>query len=417
VIVLTLAHFAFGATQPVATLAIAAALITAAIVTIVLAGPRHVTIGMAVGIAAIAVFAFTSAGNLDRAAPHLATLLAAGAMCAVGYVCARRRGALDIAWSGLIWSSLAYCVWMFVAEISARLSDADLGVIADAFESPAAASLLFGLFAVLGSTRVLHVVKQIDAEALPRSEAIDRLMRGGLGGFLLMGFSLTCLVLAGSDVGVLLTAGVMLGHAAWDTAPIASRPHRSLAMRIAHHVTPFVALGLAGWGVALAWLTDESVAPGIGVPDTLTHLQRLEVYGRAWLERPAFGHGLGSIDAVANSAMTLWNVKAMSAPGDAQNVFLRWLVEAGAVGLAMLLIALVAIHARMLAAMSARKAPRTFARLAIAAGALMLLHGVSDSSLGLPSAVWFYALLLGAASGVATTKRSERQRPADVIAA
>ena len=39
---------------------------------------------------------------------------------------------------------------------------------------------------------------------------------------------------------------------------------------------------------------------------------------------------------------------------------------------------------------------------------LTLLHGVSDSSLGLPSAAWLYALLLGAASGIATLKRSGR---------
>jgi hypothetical protein len=36
----------------------------------------------------------------------------------------------------------------------------------------------------------------------------------------------------------------------------------------------------------------------------------------------------------------------------------------------------------------------------------MLLHGMADSSLDLPSAVWLYALLLGAACGVATGRRS-----------
>jgi O-antigen ligase len=168
-------------------------------------------------------------------------------------------------------------------------------------------------------------------------------------------------------------------------------------------------LGLMVWGAGLAWLSDEGIAPGVGAPDTLAHLQRLEAYVQAWLKQPVFGHGLGSIDAAGNSEMTLWNARAMLAPGDAQNVFVHWLVETGIVGLGVLLLVLAAIHVRIFTAMNAHKAPRTFARLAFAASALMLLHGVSDSSLDLPSAAWLYALLLGAASGVATVRRSERK--------
>jgi O-antigen ligase len=371
---------------------------------------------MLVGLIVVAVAAVAgAAGSLDRAAPHLAALIAAGAMWTTGYISARKRGALDVVWSALIWSSLAYCVWMFFTGIVATLAGADLGVIADAFESPAAASVLFGVFALLGSARVLHVVKQMDAEALDRSAMIDRLMRDGLGGLLLAGFALTCLMMAGSQVGVLLTAGVMLVHAAWDTAPIASRPHRNFFVRILHHLTPFAGLSLIALGVGLAWLVDESVVPGIGATDTLNHIQRLEAYVQAWLKQPVFGHGLGSVDAVGNSAMTLWNARAMLAPGDAQNVFVHWLVEAGVVGLGVLLLVLGAMHARILAAMKAHKAPRTFARLAFAATGLLLLHGVSDFSLDLPSATWLYALLLGAASGVATIRRSERRTPVDPV--
>jgi len=161
-------------------------------------------------------------------------------------------------------------------------------------------------------------------------------------------------------------------------------------------------------GIGLSWFYDESVLPGPGGSGTLPHLQRVEAYIQAWLQHPVTGYGLGSIDAVGDRATTLWNAKAMLAPGDAQNVFVHWLVETGAVGLGVLLLALAAIYGRVLVSMSARRAPRTFARLAVAAGMLMLLHGVSDSSLGLPSAAWLYALLLGAASGIATVKRSGR---------
>jgi hypothetical protein len=55
------------------------------------------------------------------------------------------------------------------------------------------------------------------------------------------------------------------------------------------------------------------------------------------------------------------------------------------------------------------KAPRTFLRLALIASLLFLLHGAMDSSLDLPSLIWLYALLLGAACGVAAYRRSSSE--------
>ena len=97
------------------------------------------------------------------------------------------------------------------------------------------------------------------------------------------------------------------------------------------------------------------------------------------------------------------------APGQAHNAFVTWLVEAGLVGLGVLVLVLASMHARIFGALSSRRIPRTFLRLAIAASALMLLHSVTDSSLDLPSAVWMYALILGAACGVASGGRTTRR--------
>jgi len=404
---LTLAHLLFGASEPMPALVLSICLIAAALASIAASGPRHVTTGMIVGAVLIWAFAVTgAAGGLERAAPELAVLFAAGAMWAIGYVCARKRGALDIVWAGLVWTSFVYCAWMFFSQMGAVLSGDETTTIADSFESPASASLLFGMFTMIGSARVFHVVKQMDAEALARSEMIDRLMRDALGGMLLLVFAITCLTLSGSRVGIVLTAAVLLGHAWWDTHAIASRAHRGMIIKIGSRIAPLAAIGLAVWGVSLAWLQDESVIPGLGLPDTLPHLQRLQAYITAWLEKPLFGHGLGSIGVIGDRSMTLVNAKAMLAPGGAQNVFVHWLVEAGAAGLTAFLAFIGAMHIRIAIALNKRPAPRTFMRLAFALSMLLLLHGVSDSSLDLPGVAWLYALLLGAACGVATAKPS-----------
>lgn len=406
VAVLTLAHLAYGAVQPAAALPLAGMLTVIAIATVFAAGPRHVTMGMMIGAGVIAVFGVTGlAGPLYRSAPSLAVLFAAGALWTIGYIASRHRRALDIAWTALMWGAIAYCTWMFILYVNLIPSGGN--AIAAAFETPANASILFGLFAVVGTGRILHLVKQMDAEALPRSQMIDRLLRNGVSGILLVGLSFTCLMIVGSQPGIILTLAVLAGYAWWDSRAITARDHRGLVTRLAALVTPFIAIGLAAWGVTLAWISDETIVPGLGVSDTMPNIQRIQAYMGAWMDSPVFGHGLGSISVEGNEAMTLFNAKAMHAPGEAHNVFVTWLVETGIIGLALLVFALAAMHTRIFAALKSRRTPRTFLRLAVVAGALMLLHGMTDSSLDLPSAVWLYALLLGAACGVATGRRVE----------
>lgn len=406
VAVLTLAHFAYGAVQPIAALPLSGLLIAVAIAALFAAGPHHATPGMIAGAAVIAVFGATGlAGPLYRSAPHLAILFAAGSLWVVGYIASRHRRALDLAWGALMWGAIAYCAWMFVLHVMAIPSGDN--VFALAFSTPANASLLFGLFATVSMSRILHIIKQMDAEALPRPQMIEQMLRRGLSGLLLLGFSLTCLSIVGSRPGILLTLGVLVGLMWWDTLAISTREHRGIPMRLAALLAPVIAIGLAGWGVGLGWINDETITPGIGQSDIMPNLQRLQAYMGAWMESPAFGHGLGSIGAEGDKAMTLFNAKVMRAPGDAHNVFVTWLVEAGIVGLALLVLVLGAMYTRIFAALKSRRTPRTFLRLSVAAGALMFLHGVTDSSLDLPSAVWLYALLLGAACGVATGRRIE----------
>ena len=408
VLVLTLAHVAYGAVQPIAALPLSGLLVVLAVVTVFAAGPHHVTPGMLVGAAVIALAGVTGlAGPLYRSAPHLAALFAAGALWTIGYIASRHRRALDFAWGGLMWGAIAYCAWMFVLHVVAIPSGEN--IFAQSFETPANASVLFGLFAIVGMSRILHIIKQMDAEALARPQMIEQLLRKGLSGLLLVGFALTCLWIVGSRPGILLTLAVLVALMWWDTLAISTREHRGIPMRIAALAAPFIAIGLAAWGIWLGWISDETITPGIGESSILPNIQRFEAYMGAWMESPAIGHGLGSIGAEGDKVTTLFNAKAMRVPGDAHNVIVTWLVEVGIVGLALLVLALGAMYARIFAALKSRSTPRTFLRLAVMAGAFMFLHGVTDSSLDLPSAVWLYALLLGAACGVATGRRIEQR--------
>lgn len=412
VFVIALANLAFGAVQPIAVLTLSAMIAAITTAALAAAGPRGVTPSMVIATLILALAAIAGlAGPLHQSAPHLAMLFAATGLWSIGYMSARNRAALEAAWSALIWTSAAYCGWMLLASAAAGPGQMD-GALASAFETPANGAILFSLLALAGSSRALHVLKQVDAEGLYGLRLFEKLTRNGLGGFLLLGLSLACLVLVGSRPGLLFGLSLLLGHAWWDTLAIATRPHRGLAMRFVVFLTPALAIALAIWGAADGWLHDETIAPGIGLSDTLPNSQRFDAYTGAWLRSPALGHGLGSIDAQAAAAQTLQNAKVMLAPGGAHNVFLSWLVEGGLVGLAIMLVALGAAHARIFRTFISTRAARTFARLAFAATALLLLHGLTDSSLNLPSVIWLYALLIGIACGLAPTGRKRSERPA-----
>jgi hypothetical protein len=396
---LALANLAFGAVQPIAALTLSAGITAIAIVMLALAGPRGMTPGMLIGAAVIAIAAVSGlAGPLTRASAPLAVLFAAGGMWTIGYLAAGRRTALSACWSTLIWTSVAYCAWMFISSASAG---ANSSLIADAFETPANASLTFGLLAMLGLGRVLHVLKQVDADALIGLRMLDRLLRDALGGFLLLFLALTCLLLTRSQPGILMALGILLGQGWWDMLAIMTRPHRGRLARFAVIVAPALACALAIWGVADGWMHDETVAPGIGLADTLPNMQRFDAYSSLWLQKPLNGHGLGSLGVAGATVQTLDNAKVTLAHGGAHNVFLSWLVETGLGGLALLLLALGAAHLRIMTTLTSRRAPRTFTRMTFAASGLLLLHGVTDSSLNLPSVTWLYCLLLGIACGLA----------------
>lgn len=407
VAVLALAHMLFGSAQPVAALFVSAALLAAALISLLVAGPRYVTLGMALGAGALWTFGVLGwAGPLERATPHLAALFGAGAAWTAAYVCARQRKALDVAWAGLVWTSFVYCAWMFFRHIAAGFDGvADAATFEGVFASAAEASVLFGLLALLGSSRVSHVLKQIDAEAVSRSEGVEKLMRDGLGGFLLLGFSVTCLILAGSRVGMLITGGVILLHMWWDSRTLVRNADRGHVRKLIGRVTPLIAFGMIAAGLWFAFVEPETA--GLGRPGAALWpaLQRLEVYWSIFLQHPVFGVGLGGLEPAAAGAATLDNARVVLAPGGAQNVALTWLVEIGLAGASTLALFIVAMVVQLFRGLGSRHAPRTFLRLALAASLLMLLHGASDSSLSLPSLAWLYAFLMGAGCGVASWKR------------
>ncbi len=399
--------------QPAAVLLFSGCMVVAAIASIALAEPRALAISMAATPLALLIWALAGwFGPIVTAGPDVAVLLAASGGWSIGYVAARTRTTQRLLWSSLVWSLLLYCVWTFFTEISTALRGAGDQPFMAGLDSTADAAVLFGFFALVGSARVMHIIKDIDAAALSRAEMIDRLMRDGLGAILLVGFAFTCLSLTGSRVGVLLASSAIVFHAWWDLREILRRDHRSSWVRVLERLTPAVTLAGVALALFLAFFHAEAVAANTPGAAATLHIQRLETYWTAVQQAPLLGHGLDEIDAVGNRIANLHSYVALSAPGDARNVALNWLVETGYAGLAFAALLLLLAHVMIIRLLIQPMAPRSLPRLAVMSSGFLLLHGIADSSLSIPSLTWTYALILGCACGVAAFHHRKKQSPA-----
>jgi O-antigen ligase len=130
-----------------------------------------------------------------------------------------------------------------------------------------------------------------------------------------------------------------------------------------------------------------------------------QAHWSAFMASPWLGYGLGSFDGINALVMTsanypsLWNVHA------AHNVYLQWLEEGGVLGAGAMFACLGAIL-WMIAKGSAQRSRMTgWLRGIVAASLVLLVHGLSDFALQVPSIAVQWAGLLGIGAGIALPRR------------
>lgn len=404
-ILVGLAHLAYGAVQPVAAITLSGVIALIAAYALIAAGLREATPGMGVGIlAVIAIAAGGVLGPLERAAPDLARLVGAGGLWIIGYLAGRRPAVLNAAWRTTAWSGSVYCLIMFMAHIGGAPQKQN--TIADAFATPAEASVLFGLLAVIATGRILHVLKQAAGSAELYTQILDRVVRHGLDGVLLLLGALTCLILTGSGSGLLVTCGMLVAQVGWAIIATGARNNRDMRSQLRLLIVPIAAMALIGWGVSDMLRPVGAPAPGLAAPESQANDPENQAGLSAVNPSPQSDTGLGMI---ADNAEASIDGQSGSGQQGAATLFGSLMGRAGLIGAGLLALVLAATHFTIFTGLKVRRTPRTFLRMSLVAGLLMAVHGITDSSLDLPSAVWLYAFVLGSACGLAAGDRSTRQ--------
>lgn len=293
----------------------------------------------------------------------------------------------------------AYAIWSFVAH----LMDPDMifglvpkpqaGRLLGSFFSANTAGTLFGVSVVLITSELLNALRRWQAG--PR-RSVERLIQAVAPAAIGLAFCAACLILSASRGALVATAVALCLFLGWE----------ALARR-------WKLFGAAGAGLVLAILAIGGLFILGGAPflarldhfarDTAVRQEILLVHWHAFLASPWMGYGLGSFDTVNKLSMTAQNYSSLWDIHAAHNVYLQWVEEAGVIGALPMFACLGWLLVAIGVASRRRSRMDTALRALTMASLVILIHGVTDYALQVPSISTMWACLLGLGAGIAAT--------------
>lgn len=405
--VLLAAHYTGGATQNSSYLATIFSLIIIIIglTSFTLSKFRAATPGLAV-IAGVAMVWALLGMSGDRLLSHyeISSLATAGAAFLLGRTAGMRSETHHYLWRALIWSFLMFGILALVGHIANYVSDPMSAGAYDAtrlragFPSPNSAAALLAIMAMICAGRMLYAANHAGSGVQTRHQLVDYIFGTSMLTFFVFMLAMSCLWLTASWSVICLTllALFLLLEAEFKTY----RGGR-IQMRKRHKLIRIgIIVGLSAAAIGLMFndlLSDRTEELASTLP---TKLDIFGVYSATWLEKPWFGHGMGSFEHLHDQLVNPGNVATIGTYAAAHNVVLQWLIEQGVVGTILIIAVFFALHIPIVRAIQ-KKTPRskTILRVSLCVSALVILHNMLDYSLEIPSIVWTYALLLGLAHG------------------
>jgi O-antigen ligase len=375
-VIFCVAHLTFGANQPAAALWFTAILGLALMVT--LATPLRR------GLFDLYEWASTEVGaaSIDRGATVVEIVKLVGLAAAFGVGAlqgvSRSRGQATL--EGIIWAGGVYAAISLVTFLAGVQVAQGGGRLSGGFLSFNSGATVFGVLLVLSLAVFLRAWKRTDGLGFSK-----RLTRTAVP-LSCLSLCAVCLILTASRMGLVATAVALVILLLWETA--SSRKGR-LPVWIGALLLLAVGAVLTFSGNDLLWTRVGGIDADVDVRG-----QVFTVHWQAFLASPLFGYGLGTFDAINNQIMTsetvgnLWVIRAT------HNVYLQWLEEAGIVGSVpmFLLVGLVLVLSVGRALGGKGKGLQ---RGLVCASMVVLVHGLTDYALQVPSISGFWAFLLG----------------------
>jgi O-antigen ligase len=337
------------------------------------------------------------AATLDRSAALIQLVQLAGAGCCflLGYLIGARDSRAVLFLKILILGGGLYAAWAFFAFLLDPGSTFGLPKrvhmmrLTGSFVSANTTGALLATLAVLALTWLLSGLRT----ALNLEQVMSRIA-APLIAVLIIG---TSLLLTASRGALTACAVSVLLLLAWQFLSGHSRFSAALAL---------LAAGIAAAALLISMRSGTLVATRAAEVggDVTERWSLFSTHWRAFLASPWNGYGLGSFHKVnqlnltSSTYVSSWDIRA------AHNVYLQWLEEAGVFGALPMFLCIAVILGQIVAGSLSRERMAVWLKGLTACSLVLLLHGMTDYALQLPSIQALWAVLLGLGCAVASKR-------------
>lgn len=319
--------------------------------------------------------------TIDRSGTlmEITKLLGLASAFALGALHGVRRDRAEATVRALVWVGGGYASIALITFVSG-LQIAQGGRLTGGFLSANSAATVFGVLTVLGVALLLRDWRRAEGRGLTA-----RLTQTAVP-IACVALTALCLLLTASRMGMVASLCALAALMAWT---FARQPKAKGASLVVGGLLAGLGLVLLFGGNDLIWSRLGEAQVGLGDRSAL-----FATHWNAFLASPVFGWGLGSFDAVnlhlmtAETAPELWTIRAT------HNVYLQWLEEAGVVGAVPMFASVAWIIGASLMRVASGQGQGLMIGL-ICLNLVVLIHGLVDFALQVPSIAAFWSFLLG----------------------
>lgn len=355
-------------------------------------------------------------GDWNIASTELVTLWAGAAFWLTGHIIGQNREAAYRTWSYLTWIGTIIAILAFIIHLTTNQSSTvagksfQVGRLAANFGSSNTAATLFGMFLIISLGRLTSNAQKKLKNTTPKIYRLNRLIREEFVSVSCTILCLACLLLTESRAGIIISLTVALIVLSVELYRYRRRKRllqgQSGTWRSRAGIVSVLVI-VTGATTALAFIFLEDRSASI-IADSGGRLALFAEYWPKVLERPWFGHGLGSFNRLNDAMTTPDNVAMIGQLGAAHNVVLQWLLQLGVVGLALVsLVFLLAIKGILGEVFSDRMRDSSLFLSVFGVTAVVLQHSMIDYALEIPAIMWTFAFILGLGAGRADQTRSQ----------
>lgn len=329
----------------------------------------------------------------DRSAVLLNGLNLLGLFCL--YVAARVVGASQTRGRRLLafmlWALGIYAAGALVQHVGVRAE----GRMSATLLGPNSAATVFAAGVVMAAAGLAQRLRRGGAGMLRKGDPRAVALAG------LMALLVVCLLMTASRGGLIAGAAGAGLFTLWQVFS-GRRMSRGGAVVLGCAALLLVAaLGLNGAG-----LVSERF--DLAQHDLDIRRQIIAPHWRAFLSSPWFGYGLGSFTTVNQMLMTEAGLRELHNVRAVHNLYVQWLEEAGIVGAGLMAALFVERLVPIARAAFGPGGAGVWARGAVCAAAVFLIHGLSDFALQVPAIQALAVLGLGVVGGLVAPRREAR---------